>query len=53
MLFTERLSASFVKLNLTPSFLSNDTEATRSTEPRNDFTKSLEQKIYTELDRLN
>ena len=34
VLFTVRFKVSFVRLNLTPSFLSNDTDATRSTEPK-------------------
>ena len=34
VLFTDKFNASFVKLNLTPSFLSKETDATRSTEPK-------------------
>ena len=31
------IDLSFVKLNFTPSFLSSDTEATRSTDPKNNL----------------
>ena len=34
VLFTDRFRVSFERLNLTPSFLSKDTDATRSTEFR-------------------
>ena len=34
VLFTDKFKESFVKLNLTPSFLSNETDATRSTESK-------------------
>ena len=37
VLFTERLRLSFIRLNFTPSFLSNETEATLSTEFKNTF----------------
>ena len=36
-LFTDRFNTSLDKLNLTPSFLSNETEATLSTESKNNF----------------
>ena len=37
VLFTERSRLSFVRLNFTPSFLSRETVATRSTEFKKDF----------------
>ena len=37
VLLTERSNASFDKLNFTPSFLSNETDATLSTEFKNNF----------------
>ena len=36
-LFTDKFKVSFDKLNFTPSFLSKDTDATLSTELRNNF----------------
>ena len=37
VLLTDKFKTSFDKLNFTPSFLSNETEATLSTESRNNF----------------
>ena len=37
VLLTERFKLSFFKLNFTPSFLSSDTDATLSTDPKNNL----------------
>ena len=37
VLFTDKFKVSLVKLNFTPSFLSNETDATLSTEFKNGF----------------
>ena len=37
VLLTERFNVSLDNLNLTPSFLSSDTDATLSIDPKNDF----------------
>jgi hypothetical protein len=37
VLLTDKCKTSFDKLNFTPSFLSNETEATLSTESKNNF----------------
>ena len=37
VLLTDKFRISFDKLNFTPSFLSNETEATLSTESKNNF----------------
>ena len=37
VLLTDKFRISFYKLNLTPSFLSNETDATLSTESKNNF----------------
>ena len=39
MLLTDKFNESFFKLNFTPSFLSNDTDATLSTESKNNQKK--------------
>ena len=44
MLFTDKFKTSFDKLNLTPSFLSSETDATLSTEPKNN-----QKKLETDL----
>ena len=41
VLFTDRSNLSFDNLNFTPSFLSNETEATLSTEFKNDLDQLL------------
>ena len=55
-LFTDKFKVSFVKLNFTPSFLSRDTDATLSTEFKNDFKlisiRTLETNISSSKDLL-
>ena len=50
-LLTDKSKVSFVKLNLTPSFLSSETEATRSTEFKKSF-KSISNFFYYFLELL-